>query len=307
MLVVEEYKELVGAENLLRRLGFDVLSLGKDILVNDSLLRFHPDIVISTFKGRQVDGLKVAARVEKLSPSPRVVLAYNSINAPSLTTEQQARIDALVLLPFQPTNLIKVIALVANLDQAVLLGKYQKILSTRLPENSDIVVDGKAPETAERQAELQFVKGASQSGEDQIVKSNRPADSKSRESLDAVTHSTNYSDPWESDEPPWDPQKDRGKAATARSNRSDRYDTYLRGRDIRVDKTVPREKVLAAGKKLKRDSENEKNELDQIDKEKRTFVKALFDGKSHDSSDNSGDNDGNHLNPIEPIEPKKNK
>ena len=87
-------------------------------------------------------------------------------------------------------------------------------------------------------------------------------------------------DPWAREDVDWNPHTARGQAATARSARSSRYDTFLIDHDVKADQTVPREKIAAAGRQLKRDSENEKDALEKIDEEKRAFVKAMFGDKS---------------------------
>ena len=140
MLVIDDYKELVALENLLRRLGFDVLSLGKDILVPDALVRFHPEIVIATAKGRAVDGLKVAARVKKQAPSPRVALAYTAGTAPNLTEENKRVVDGLIAVPIQPASAIKLIAQLTGLEVAPLLEKFQKFTLGRSSEPSSVRV-----------------------------------------------------------------------------------------------------------------------------------------------------------------------
>ena len=43
LLVIDEFTELEALESLLKRLGFDVLSVGKEVLVADALLRFSPE------------------------------------------------------------------------------------------------------------------------------------------------------------------------------------------------------------------------------------------------------------------------
>jgi CheY-like chemotaxis protein len=263
MLVIDEYKELVAAENLLRRLGFDVLSLGKEVLLNDALLRFHPDIVIASFKGRAVDGLKVTARVKKLTPPPRVALSYVAGNAPSLNTEQQAQIDALMIVPVQPANLIKIVAQMSNLDPGPLLGKFQKLTSNPLPEAAD------GSEIEGLPSDLQILKGGNQPTVVTHVKA-KPGVPEAVE------------DPWAREQIDWTPRAAPGKAATARSERSDRYDSFLIDNEVSVEQTLSREKVAAAGRQLKRDSEGEKDALDRIDEEKRQFVKAMFKGGKDD-------------------------
>lgn len=259
LLVIEEYQELVAAENLLRRVGFDVLSLGKEVLLNDALLRFHPDMVIASLRGRFVEGMKVAMRVKKLSPPPRVVLAYPYGTAPNLTPEQQAQVDALVLLPVKPTNWIRVVAQMSQMDPGPLLGKYQKLSTTRVTEGAERGDGHGLPD------DLQILKGGHEPIQVTHVKS-KP------------TSAVIEEDPWaKAEDHGWDPTSFPGQAAVSRSNRSKGYDSFLTDHDVQVSRTVPREKIMEAAKLLKAESENEREELERIDQEKRAFLKALFD------------------------------
>lgn len=253
MLVIDDYKELISLETFLRRLGFDVLSLGKDILVSDALLRFHPEVVIATAKGRAVDGFKVAARVRKQSPPPRVALTYGVGSAPSLSSENQTMIDALVAMPLHATNFIKVIAQLGNLDATPLLAKFQKLATKTLADGS----------TVDSAGESKFVTGAGSSGETaQYVQS-------SQYGSQSGSHSSQAE---------WDPKKTPGQASTLRSARSDRYDRFLHDHDDgEINGVLPREKAQAAMRQLKKDAEKDKPELDRINEEKMAFTKALFE------------------------------
>ncbi len=256
MLVIEDYTDLIALENLLRRVGFDVLSLGKDILVNDALLRFQPDIVIATSKGRVVDGLRVAARVKKQTPAPRVALTYALGNAPTLTSEGQTLVDAMVVLPIQSASFLKVMSQLAGIDASSLLAKYEKISTVRPQEEELMHVTGEAPAPVESR----FVR-------------NTPVETTAPSVLDE--------DPWAKSEEEWDPTKKPGQASTTRSIRSDRYDRFLNTmEEEKFDNVLPREKAAAAMRELKKAAEKDKDKLEELDRERREFVKVLFEDEA---------------------------
>jgi len=243
LLVIDEYQEMVALENLLRRVGFDVLSVGKDILVNDSIAGFFPDIVVATMKGRAVDGVKVSTRVRKLAPPPRVAFVASAENAANIAVEQKLFTDAVIATPLQPIPVIRTIAQLANLDPNPLIGKFQKLSSGRMgDEKVEIVVDGRVDTSVGQ--ESQFIRGGSgSSGED------------------------------------WDPVKTRGQAASLRTARSDRYEQFLRGQENEpVQGLLPRDIIAAAVRKLKAEAAKEAEELERINLEKREYVRALFNG-----------------------------
>jgi CheY-like chemotaxis protein len=315
MLVIDDYKELVALENLLRRLGFDVLSLGKDILVPDALLRFHPEIVVASAKGKNVDGIKVATRAKKHSPSPRVAITYSPSNTPVMNAEAKSVIDALITVPIQAHGLIKVISQLANLDPGPLIGKYQKLTSKSLDAEGDAAnqsayIQGPSPgEEQSKYVQSTPPAPAARGGESLRPDSRifpppsayKPADkaaekasekaadltsAKQKNQLSQVSireplHTPPEEDPWSVPQPAeWDPVKTPSKAATLRTQRSDRYDQFLRDKDDGpVSGVMSREKAAQAMRQLKIDSEKEKDELDRIDEEKRQFAKAMFEDK----------------------------
>lgn len=68
-----------------------------------------------------------------------------------------------------------------------------------------------------------------------------------------------------------------GTAATARTARSDVYDRFLKENDDGpVDGLLTRAKAADYIKKLKKDSEAEWKELEDLTEKKREFVKILF-------------------------------
>lgn len=137
MLVIDDYNELIAIETLFRRVGFDVLSIGRDVLVNDALLRFHPDIVVATAKGRSVDGLKLASRLNRLTPVPRVALVHPI----GFQLPQDAKyVDGLLESPVKAKSALGVIANLANLDPVGLLEKFDKLSAARHARNKDGIV-----------------------------------------------------------------------------------------------------------------------------------------------------------------------
>ncbi len=253
MLVVDEYTELVTLENLLRRLGFDVLSLGKEVLVADALLRFVPDIVIMTVKGKSVDGARLAAKLKKLSPPPKVVFLYAPLSdSDDLTPEVRGFADAFLMLPSQPTSTIKAVADLAGLDAQILLDKYGKIASTKNPE----------------MPEAEIIRGTRDT-ESNVIK----VKSLAKPSVGADKMPV---DPWPNDHEEFDPVTTAGQAATLRSARSDRYEQFLQQHQEPVDQTLSREAMVEAAEILKAESEEDGAWVQKVEREKREFVKALF-------------------------------
>lgn len=145
MLVIEDYSEMIGLESTLRRLGFDVLSVAKDALVNDALLGFFPEILVVTYKGRNVDGLKLALKLKKHNIPPAVALLHAG-SAPLLSGEERRAIDAFLESPLKAKSAIETIAKLAQMPAAPLLEKYEKVTNVDLSRGDELLIVGnKAP------------------------------------------------------------------------------------------------------------------------------------------------------------------
>lgn len=152
MLVIDDFNELVGLEALFRRLGFDVLSLGREIHVPEAILGFPPDLVIATGLGRHVDGLSLAPKLRygaNLQPKLVVLLPYtdpaDEFGAPRDLSF--AEVDAVIETPFDLLSALKIVAKLLNMEPEPLLQKYGKIVGARLfaPDELKIIKHQVAP------------------------------------------------------------------------------------------------------------------------------------------------------------------
>ncbi len=143
LLVIDDFNELVGLETLFRRLGFDVLSLGREALVADAILGFPPDLVIATGRGRNVDGLKLAAKLRSGVIHPRLVVLLplgkdgDFGSDPGLA---RADVDAVIETPFDPQAALKVVSRLLAIPVEPLLEKLSKIMTARLFESDELKI-----------------------------------------------------------------------------------------------------------------------------------------------------------------------
>lgn len=138
LLVIDEFNELVGLETLFRRLGFDVLSLGREATVQEAILGFPPDLIIATGRGRQVDGLTLASRLKFHGARPRVIVLL-----PQEALSGGFRsdvIDAIIETPFEPRTALKAVCRLLQLPPEPILAKYSKIVSAKLFESDGLQI-----------------------------------------------------------------------------------------------------------------------------------------------------------------------
>lgn len=240
MLVIDEIQQLVSLEGFLRRLGFDVLSLGKEILVTDALLRFTPELVIASEKGRHVDGVKLAQRLKRtVTPVPRVALCFAG-SAPVGSPADLKTIDALFELPLAGEAGVRLISKLTGIDPEPLLKKFQKFAGAKTSrEDQTIVVSsatGGAASSTITVADWDPKKNPGASATVRTERSNR---------YDQLLE----------------------------VKAGDLGETAVKG-------VMPRERAAQAMAKLKKDSEPEKDELDRIQAEKIKFAEAMFADES---------------------------
>lgn len=151
LLVIDDFNELVGLETLFRRLGFDVLSLGRESLVVDAILGFPPDLVIATGRGRHINGIQLASKLRIGSVNPRLVVLLPSRADGDFSADPDlahADVDAVIETPFDPQAALKVVARLLAIPSEPLLEKFEKIINARLfePEELKIIKHQEAPE-----------------------------------------------------------------------------------------------------------------------------------------------------------------
>lgn len=151
LLVIDDFNELVGLETLFRRLGFDVLSLGRESLVVDAILGFPPDLVIATGRGRHIDGLHLASKLRIGTVNPRLVVLMPSRDDGDFSSDPDllhADVDAVIETPFDPHAALKVVARLLAIPSEPLLDKFAKIINARLfePEELKIIKHQEPPE-----------------------------------------------------------------------------------------------------------------------------------------------------------------
>lgn len=147
MLVIDDFNELEFLESLLRRLGFDVLSLNKDLSVPSAILGFFPDLVMAQAKSRAVDGITLSQKVRKLAPQARMVLLHPG-GLPPREADVKNWVDAFLEIPVEPSKLIAMLAQLGSLDENVLQEKLNRFASSKMSEEKRIRLQGKGSQAS---------------------------------------------------------------------------------------------------------------------------------------------------------------
>lgn len=244
--MIDDFNELVGLETLFRRLGFDVLSLGRESLVVDAILGFPPDLVIATGRGRHVNGLHLAAKLRIGPVNPRLVVLLPAREDGDFSSDPallKAEVDAVIETPFDPQAALKVVARLLAIPADPLLAKLSKIINARLFEPEEL----KIIKHQEPALSIVHVTGAS--------------GSKAAVANDVV--------------------KDTDKV-TGRSEREERYANFLE--EEMQDDLPPMlnfDRMREARMKLQESEKNlsieEEQRIAKLQREKREFVRAMIE------------------------------
>lgn len=127
ILAIDDYNESQTCQTLLMKLGFDVISITKDSQFRSTTLGFLPDIVIASFKTKNVDGMTIGLEAKRLISKPRVMLLFPAGNEPKLSEEAKVAYDFMMSSPFDFEQLIRRTAEMARVDQKTLHDKYLKL------------------------------------------------------------------------------------------------------------------------------------------------------------------------------------
>ncbi len=131
ILAIDDFNESTQCQILLKKLGFDVISINKDSQFRSATLGYLPDIVIASFKTKNVDGMMLGIEAKRLISKPRVLLLYPAAAEPKLAKEASVAFDFLLSSPVDYEQLIKRTADMAKLDQKMLHDKYLKLTMRR--------------------------------------------------------------------------------------------------------------------------------------------------------------------------------
>jgi DNA-binding response OmpR family regulator len=133
-LVIDDYNELLYLQTLLKKLGFDTEGLQNTKKYADVSLGFNPHVLIATAQGRKVNGIDLIRTIHKNRGFPKIIALHSSEAPINEDDVKGLGIDLILESPTSAKKLILGLASVCDLDQTLLLEKYNKI-KTSMNEN----------------------------------------------------------------------------------------------------------------------------------------------------------------------------
>jgi DNA-binding response OmpR family regulator len=133
-LVIDDYNELIYLQSLLKKIGFDVEGLQNQKKYADVSLGFNPQVLITTAKGQKVDGIALARSITKRRGIPKILALRTPGASYSPNQYHEAGVDEILDSPINPRKLMLAIANLGGIDENTLLEKYNKMKSNVVTE-----------------------------------------------------------------------------------------------------------------------------------------------------------------------------
>ncbi len=127
LLVYDDFNELTLTESYLKKVGFDVVGVSNEVLIQDQILSFRPDIIVAQGNSSKVSSFSVG---QKLKDNQRfqgkVVIIVPKDVRPSPQDLLKMKMDGLIETPVQPEKLIQVLCRLSGLQPNAFVEKFQK-------------------------------------------------------------------------------------------------------------------------------------------------------------------------------------
>lgn len=158
LLAYEDYAELVAAETMLKKLGFDVIGITNEYTLAEQIVSFNPDVVIGSGNNAKISALGIGRRLKEMGRwAGKSILIFPATAKPSAQDLLKIRADIMLESPVQPFRLLQVLAKLTGNDEASLLQRYSKSEESETSSASanSIKVGGGSP----RESDITHVRG----------------------------------------------------------------------------------------------------------------------------------------------------
>lgn len=172
LLVYEDYSEMTTIQSVLKKVGFDVMSISSEFSLSQQILAFNPDIVIGYGKGPKVSTVGVGRRLKEMPRwTGRVVLIFPTGPKPDPQDLLRIRMDMAVEAPVDATRILQVLAQLTGQDSRALVGKMMNAVASEAQNT----IHGSTSVAGEKDGPM-FVSGQRTEAESWSVKGSKEID-----------------------------------------------------------------------------------------------------------------------------------
>ncbi|HEY8272890.1 MAG TPA: hypothetical protein VIG33_18495 [Pseudobdellovibrionaceae bacterium] len=127
LLVYEEYSEMIGAQGILQKVGFDVLGISNEYTLSENVLSFNPDLVVAFGRAGKVTTIGVGRRLREMTRwQGKVILVLPAGYKPNPQDFAKIRADMLLEAPLPALRLMQIIGKMLGHDEALLQERLAK-------------------------------------------------------------------------------------------------------------------------------------------------------------------------------------
>ncbi len=140
LLLADDYLERSQFESLLKKLGFDVISLSSDRTLSNEMLSFIPDLFVCSVSTAKVSNQKIGRKLREFDRFRFKSIFLVSSRAEILPSDlMEMRVDALIEKPFIINDFLEILSRFVSVDSDALIEKYEKIKNTIIDEHDNLI------------------------------------------------------------------------------------------------------------------------------------------------------------------------
>ncbi len=127
LLAYEDFNELTLTESYLKRVGFDIVGISNEVLIQDQILSFNPEVIVAFGKNQKVSSFSVGQKLkDNHRYHGRVVIIVPKDVRPTASDMLKMKMDAIMEAPFAPEKLIQVLCRLCGHSADPFLEKLSK-------------------------------------------------------------------------------------------------------------------------------------------------------------------------------------
>lgn len=127
LLVYEDFNLLTLTESCLKKVGFDIQGVSNEILIQDQILAFNPNIIVASGKSQRVSIFSVGQKLknDKHFRGQLLLIAPQGMK-PTAEDLLQMKFDAVMEQPVSPEKLIACLCRLSGMHSQPMLSKFAK-------------------------------------------------------------------------------------------------------------------------------------------------------------------------------------
>lgn len=158
LIMTDDYNENLRVETILRKVGFDVISLQSETQMDNEILSFRPELILAAGQTSKLSPVSVGTKLRKhRTYSGSVILGFPAGVRLGPEDLMKVRVDNIVEYPFDIHKLIDTVSVLLKVDGQQLLEKLKRF-SAEIPERQTKRPEKRQPTTRE-QKYTSFLKG----------------------------------------------------------------------------------------------------------------------------------------------------